>query len=69
MTSAWVKAIESVKAMNMMVIDLSYSTALVSSQLAVMLCSYVIVKPSMYSFPTPLFIDHIDSALIQLYFG
>ena len=57
MTSAWVKAVESVKAMNMMVIDLSYSTALVSSQLAVMLCSYVIVKTSLYPFPTLLSID------------
>ena len=57
MTSAWVKAIGSVKTMNMMVIDLSYGTALVSSQLAVMLCVYVIVKTSLYPFPTLLFID------------
>ena len=60
MTSAWVKAIGSVKAMNMMVIDLSYSTALVSSQLAVMLCSYVTVEPSLYPFPTLLSIDRTD---------
>ena len=60
MTSAWVKAIGSVKAINMMVIDLSYSTALVLSQLAVMLCYYVILESSLYPFPTLLSIDRTD---------